>query len=198
MTFLSSILLAFGLAMDAFAVSITGGIASPAVSFAFALNIALLFAGFQMAMPLIGWWLGNNTITYIQPYAQWVAFLLLCLIGVRMIYQSFHNKEEGQSIDFSNILVLLFLAVATSIDAFISGVCISFLGLEIIKTIIVIGITTLLLSLIGVGIGKILGSIFGRYAELVGGIILIVIGFQVLIIYFRDVMLVEIKNYVLI
>lgn len=185
MTFLSSILLAFGLAMDAFAVSITGGIASPAVSFAFALNIALLFAGFQMAMPLIGWWLGNNTITYIQPYAQWVAFLLLCLIGVRMIYQSFHNKEEGQSIDFSNILVLLFLAVATSIDAFISGVCISFLGLEIVKTIIVIGITTLLLSLIGVGIGKILGSIFGRYAELVGGIILIVIGFQVLIIYFR-------------
>ncbi len=185
MSFLSSILLAFGLAMDAFAVSITGGIVSSTVNIAFALNIALLFAGFQMVMPLIGWWLGNNAIIYIQPYVQWVAFLLLCFIGAKMIYRSFQNQKEEQSIDFNNVLVLLFLAVTTSIDAFISGICISFLGLEIVKTIIVIGIITLLLSLIGVGIGKILGSIFGRYAELVGGIILIVIGFQVLIIYFR-------------
>ena len=185
MTFLSSILLAFGLAMDAFAVSITGGIASPAVSFAFALNIALLFAGFQMAMPLIGWWLGNNTITYIQPYAQWVAFLLLCLLGAKMIYESFHNKEDNKSINFDSILVLLFLAIATSIDAFVSGICISFLGLGIFKVIIIIGVITLLLSLVGVGLGKVLGHLFGRYAELIGGIILIIIGFQVLTIYIR-------------
>jgi|LSQX01.3.fsa_nt_gb putative Mn2+ efflux pump MntP len=185
MSFLSTIFLAFGLAMDAFVVSITGGIVSCRVNFAFALNIALLFAGFQMTMPLIGWWLGNNTIIYIQPYAQWIAFLLLCLIGAKMIYESFHNKEQRKSIDFTSIVVLLVLAITTSIDAFVSGVCISFLELDIFKIIMVIGIITLLLSLIGVGLGKALGCLLGRYAELVGGIILIIIGFQVLTMYIR-------------
>ena len=185
MSFISIVFLAFGLAMDAFAVSITGGIVSSRVNFIFALNIALLFAGFQMVMPLIGWWLGNNTIIYIQPYAQWIAFLLLCLIGAKMIYESFHNKEDNKTINFNNTLVLLFLAIATSIDAFVSGVCISFLGLGIFKIIIIIGIITLLLSLVGVGLGKVLGHLFGRYAELIGGIILIIIGFQVLTMYIR-------------
>ena len=185
MSLLSTIFLAFGLAMDAFAVSITGGIVTVEVNFIFALNIALLFASFQMIMPLIGWWLGNNAIIYIQPYAQWTAFLLLCLIGAKMIYESFQDKEQRKTTDFKSTPVLFFLAIATSIDAFISGICISFLELGIFKIIIIIGIITLLLSLLGVGLGKILGYLLGRYAELIGGIILIVIGFQVLTMYIR-------------
>ena len=102
-----------------------------------------------------------------------------------MIYESFHNKEQRKSIDFTSIVVLLVLAITTSIDAFVSGVCISFLELDIFKIIMVIGIITLLLSLIGVGLGKALGCLLGRYAELVGGIILIIIGFQMLTMYIR-------------
>ncbi len=180
MSFLSTIFLAFGLAMDAFAVSITGGIVSGTVNLFFAFKIALLFAAFQMIMPLIGWWLGQNIVIYIAQYDHWIAFFLLSLVGAKMIYESFQNKENKQSINFNNLLVLLFLALATSIDAFITGVSLSFLELNIIRVIITIGIITLILSFIGVRIGKVLGCLMERYAELVGGIILIAIGLQVL------------------
>ena len=181
MSFLSTILLAFGLAMDAFAVSITGGIVSAPVSISFSLKIALFFAGFQMLMPWIGWWLGQNIARYISSYDHWVAFLLLFMIGGKMIYESFQNKEKNQSIDFNNTLVLFFLAIATSIDALIAGVSLSLIELDITPVIITIGIITLLLSLIGVSIGKVLGYLMKRYAELAGGIILILIGFQILV-----------------
>jgi putative Mn2+ efflux pump MntP len=185
MSFLSTIFLAIGLAMDAFTVSITGGIVSSSANMVFALKIGLLFAGFQMIMPLIGWWLGQNIVIYITQYDHWIAFLLLCLVGARMIYESFQKTEKKQSINFNSISVLLLLALATSIDAFIAGVSLSFLELDIIKTIIIIGIITLLLSLIGVRIGKVLGYLMERYAELVGGIILISIGFQILLGHIR-------------
>lgn len=102
-----------------------------------------------------------------------------------MIYDSFQKTEKKQSINFNSISVLLLLALATSIDAFIAGVSLSFLELDIIKTIIIIGIITLLLSLIGVRIGKVLGYLMERYADLVGGIILIFIGLQILVGHIR-------------
>lgn len=102
-----------------------------------------------------------------------------------MVYESFQNKGNKQSIDFNKIIILLFLAFATSIDAFISGICISFLEFDIIKVIVVIGIITLLLSFLGVCIGKVLGYLLERYAEMAGGIILIIIGVKVLSGYIR-------------
>lgn len=185
MSYLSTIFLAIGLAMDAFAVSITGGMVSDTVSFLYALRIALFFTFFQMIMPWMGWLLGNSTIMYIDSYANWVAFFLLFLIGIRMIYGSLQNQEKRQSINFNSLTVLFFLAIATSIDAFVSGLCISFLDLGILKIIIIIGIITLLFSLTGVVIGKILGYLLKKYAELAGGIILIVIAFQLLSGYIR-------------
>lgn len=185
MSFLSTLFLATGLAMDAFAVSITGGIMSTTVSFAYALKIALFFAGFQMIMPLLGWYFGQSVKQYIASYDHWIAFFLLFAIGGRMVYESFQGRERYRPINFNNISILLFLSIATSIDAFIAGVSLSILEMNILFVIIIIGIITLLLSLMGVKIGKILGRLVEKYAHLVGGIILITIGFQVLIAHIR-------------
>jgi len=172
--------------MDAFAVSITGGIVASKVSLLYAFKIALTFAVFQMGMPWLGWLLGRSVSRYIAIYDHWIAFILLVVIGSRMIYESFQNGERNCSINFDKISVLIFLAIATSIDAFIAGVSLSILDINIIPVIIVIGLVTLFLSLIGVKIGKVLGFLVERYAELAGGIILIIIGIQILIqhIYF--------------
>lgn len=180
MPFLSIIFLATGLAMDAFAISITGGIVCTRVSFTFALKVALFFAGFQMIMPWLGWWLGQSISRYIALYDHWIAFVLMFAIGGKMIYESFQNKETCKSFDFNKISVLLILSFAVSVDAFIAGVSLSILEIDIMPVIIIIGMITLLLSLIGVKIGKILGCLVERYAELAGGIILILIGVQIL------------------
>lgn len=181
MPFLSVILLAIGLAMDAFAVSITGGVVSTSVTFFYAFRIAIFFAGFQILMPLLGWWLGQSVIEYIARYNHWIAFLLLFTIGGRMIYEYFHNEGKCKSINFRKISVLIFLAVAVSIDAFVAGVSLSILEVSIIPIIIIIGLITFLFSLVGVRIGKLLGCVVEKYAELTGGIILILIAIQVLI-----------------
>ena len=181
MSFLSAAFLGIGLAMDAFAVSITGGIVSCTVSFVYAFKIALFFAVFQMVMPILGWWLGKSIEQYIASYDHWIAFVLLMAIGGKMVYESFQNKERCKPINFNKISVLLFLAIAVSIDAFIAGVSLSMLEMDILPIIIIIGLITFFLSLIGVKIGKILGFLVEKYAELAGGIILILIGIQVLV-----------------
>lgn len=182
MSFLSTIFLAVGLAMDAFAVSITGGIVSNTGtgSFIYGVKIAFFFAGFQMLMPLLGWWLGQSITNSMAQYDHWIAFVLLFAIGGKMLYESFQNKEACKPVDFSKTSVLLLLAIATSIDAFIAGVSISILEIDIVMVVIRIGIITLLFSLLGVKMGRILGCVMENYAELAGGLILIAISFQVL------------------
>ncbi|HPK86899.1 MAG TPA: manganese efflux pump MntP family protein [Atribacterota bacterium] len=180
MSFLSTVLLALGLAMDAFCVSVTGGMVSGTADFVFAFKIALFFAGFQMLMPWVGWHLGQSVAIYLGQYDRWIAFSLLLLIGIKMIYESFQSGEQKPSLNFNSIVTLLLLAIATSVDAFAVGVSFSFLRWDIYKPILIIGIITLLLSLIGVKIGKVLGCLMKRYAELAGGIILILIGLRVL------------------
>jgi len=181
MSFLSTIFLAIGLAMDASAVSISVGIVASIISFAYALKIALFFAGFQMMMPWLGWWLGQSVNQHIALYDHWIAFFLMLGIGGRMIYESFQSSENCKPINFNKTSVLLFLAIATSIDAFIAGVSLSILEIDIIPVIITIGIITLLFSLTGVKIGKILGCLVEKYAKLTGGLILVVIGIKVLV-----------------
>lgn len=185
MSFLSTLFLATGLAMDAFAVSITGGIVSSHVSFIYAFKIALFFASFQMIMPWLGWLVGQNLSQYVAYYDHWIAFVFLFVIGGKMIYESFHSKERCKSIKFDKISVLILLAIATSIDAFIAGVSLSILEMDIIRVIVIIGVITLLLSLIGVKIGKNLGCLVEKYAELMGGVILIFISIQVLVSHIR-------------
>jgi len=134
-----------------------------------------------MLMPLLGWLLGQSVSRYIVNFDHWVAFILLSIIGGRMIYESFQDSQRCKPIDFNRITVLIFLAVAVSIDAFIAGVSISILEINIIPVIIIIGLITFLFSLIGVRIGRFLGYVIEKYAELTGGIILILIGIQVLV-----------------
>ena len=180
MDLLAILLLAVGLAMDAFSVSITRGL-SVRCDIKHALTIALLFGGFQALMPVLGWASGRELASFMNQWAPWVAFTLLVLIGVKMIYESFRHPEEEEACKLLSLRELLFLSVATSIDAFAVGVTFAFLNISLLQPIIIIGLVTFLLSLVGVYIGKQVGHLFEGKMELVGGIILIAIGCKILL-----------------
>jgi manganese efflux pump family protein len=178
MDFISIIFLAVGLAMDAFSVSITRGLTLKC-NIKYALIIALFFGGFQALMPLLGWFSGIQLQSIVSVLAPWIAFLLLQLIGIKMIYEAFNAEEDVCKI-FS-LRELIILSVATSIDAFAVGVTFAILNTPIITPIIVIGLITFILSFIGVYIGKNIGHLFENKIEILGGIILMAIGFKILL-----------------
>jgi manganese efflux pump family protein len=178
MDFISLIFLAIGLAMDAFSVSITLGL-SLKCNIKYALIISIFFGCFQALMPVLGWFSGIQLQNIISALAPWIAFLLLFGIGVKMIYEAFHADEEICKV-FS-LKELLVLSVATSIDAFAVGVTFAILNTPIITPIIIIGLITFILSFIGVYIGKNIGHLFENKIEILGGIILIAIGFKILL-----------------
>ncbi len=173
------LLIAIGLSMDAFAVAICKGLKMPKLNYNQAFVIALFFGGFQAFMPLLGWFLSKNFEVYITNVDHWIAFVLLALIGGKMVYESF--KDEDESGDGFDLKELFFLAIATSIDALAVGITFAFLKVEIFSSVTIIGITTFLFSLAGVGIGHKFGAKFEKKAELAGGIILILIGLKVLL-----------------
>ncbi|MCK9151853.1 manganese efflux pump MntP family protein [Methanobacterium alcaliphilum] len=179
MDFISIIFLAFGLAMDAFSVSITRGL-SLKCNIKYALIIALSFGVFQALMPILGWFSGMHLQSIVSTLAPWIAFLLLLGIGLKMIYESFSTGGDDTCQIFS-IRELLILSIATSIDAFAVGVTFAILNTSIITPIIIIGIITFILSLIGVYIGKNIGHLFENKIEILGGLILIAIGFKILL-----------------
>ncbi len=172
--------LAVGLSFDAFAVAITGGAAIRPLRFRQAMKIAFAFGIFQAMMPLIGWAAGLTLEQYIRDYDHWVAFALLALIGSRMIYNAFAGRQEEDRHDILKLTTLLLLAIATSIDALAVGVSFALINVDIYKPVILIGIVTFLLSLLGVYMGNRLGSFFEKKIEIVGGIILILIGARIL------------------
>ena len=133
-------------------------------------------------MPIIGWILGVQLSIYISAVAPWIAFALLIFIGTKMIYESFIMKEED-TCRFFSLKELLILSIATSIDALAAGVTFAFLNISIVIPIILIGIITFGLSFLGVFIGKKIGHLFESKIEMVGGVILIVIGFKILLEY---------------
>lgn len=178
MDFISIIFLAIGLAMDAFSVSITRGLTLKC-NIKYALIIAIFFGGFQALMPLLGWFSGIQLQSIVSALAPWIAFLLLLGIGIKMIYESFYADEDVCKV-FS-LKELLILSVATSIDAFAVGVTFAILNTPIITPIIVIGLVTFILSFIGVYIGKNIGHLFENKIEILGGIILIALGFKILL-----------------
>lgn len=181
MEILTLILIASALAMDSFAVSITAGISLKRFKAATMLRISLIFAFFQGLMPLIGWSLGLNFVEVISNYDHWVVFILLSLIGGKMIYEAMQHQEEAHSINIYSNKTICALGFATSIDALAVGFSFSLLDVEIGLPAIIIGLTTFVFSFGGLTIGLKLGSIFRTKIELVGGLILLGIGIKVLV-----------------
>jgi len=175
------ILIAFGLAMDAFAVSITSGIAIKHLKLSHALRIAAFFGGFQAIMPLIGWTAGLNIANYISGIDHWIAFALLAFIGSKMIYEATKMEKVEKETNPLDIKVLLLLAIATSIDALAVGLSFAFLKIGIITPIIIIGTITFALSFTGTYAGRKLGHLFENKIEIAGGILLIAIGTEILL-----------------
>jgi putative Mn2+ efflux pump MntP len=173
--------IAVGLAMDAFAVSIASGLAIKQFKVNHAMMIAFFFGFFQGIMPVIGWLAGFSLREAIAAIDHWIAFVLLVIIGVKMIVEATRKKAEMKTIDPLNIYVLLILAIATSIDALAVGLSLAFLQLLIITPAVIIGSVTFVLSLIGVIIGSRTGDFLKNKVEFLGGLILIIIGSKILI-----------------
>jgi len=181
MQFLTIIVIAVALAMDAFAISIVSGSASRRLQIKHALRMALSFGLFQAIMPLLGALAGLKIKNYIEHYDHWIAFAILTAVGCKMIYESFKIKSAGDGFDPSNIYVLLVLSVATSIDAFAVGMTLSFLAISLVLAVTVIGVVTFLLSCLGTFIGKKFGHFFESKIEAFGGLILIALGLKILL-----------------
>lgn len=178
---ITTLVIAFGLAMDAFAVSITSGIAIKNLKIHHALRIAGFFGLFQAVMPLIGWLAGLSLRDYISGIDHWIAFGLLAFIGCKMIYESTRLEKTERETNPLNIYVLLMLSVATSIDALAVGVSFAFLQIAIVTPVIVIGTITFALSFLGVFAGGKAGHLFENKIEIAGGLILIAIGVKILL-----------------
>jgi putative Mn2+ efflux pump MntP len=178
---LSLILIAIGLSMDAFAVSITSGITIQCLQIKHALRIAFFFGLFQALMPIVGWLSGIGLKSYVEAFDHWIAFSLLVFIGAKMIYEAVWIKEVEKKCDPLNLVVLLGLAVATSIDALAVGITFAFLKVSIITPAVLIGCITFVISLSGVFIGNKVGDKLGSKMEVIGGLILIGIGIKILL-----------------
>ena len=174
------ILIAVGLAMDAFAVSIAKGIVINHNRQKTALLLGGFFGGFQMLMPAIGWLVGLSFKEIIMGADHWIAFGLLAFIGLKMIYDSTKKDKENEETTLK-LHTLLILAVATSIDALMVGLSFAFLQTPILEPIISIGLITFLLSISGFYFGCGLGRLFGNKIKIIGGLILIAIGLKILL-----------------
>ena len=179
MGFIELLLIAVGLSMDAFAVSVCKGLSVKKVGVKHAALAGLYFGGFQFLMPVIGYLLGFRFESVIESIDHWVAFVLLAFIGGNMIKESFGKGEELND-DFG-VRTMLLMAIATSIDALAVGITFAFLEVQILPAAGLIGVTTFLLSFVGIYIGNAFGTRYKSRAELAGGIILVVIGVKILI-----------------
>lgn len=173
-------LIAVGLSMDAFAVSVCKGLAMPKCTFKKAAIVGLWFGGFQALMPAIGYVLGAQFQETIASIDHWIAFVLLALIGGNMIHEALDNDEEEADASL-DVKTMFLLAVATSIDALALGITFAFLKVNIIPAVCFIGIVTFIISFAGVKIGNVFGARYKNKAEIVGGVILILLGLKILL-----------------
>lgn len=181
---LQLLLIAVSLALDAMAVSVSVGMATPQAAWKQGLRLGLWFGGFQFGMPLLGFLLGRTLSGYIQSAAPFVAFALLAFVGGRMVLDALENKDcEVPSAAYGVLTArkLFVLAVATSIDALAVGVSAAFMALPLLLSCAVIGVTAFLLSLLGAVVGRKLGCVFQRRAQVCGGVVLILIGLKFLL-----------------
>lgn len=183
MNIIETLIIACGLAMDAFSVSISAGMAVKKPDAGHYFRLSFHFGLFQFMMPVIGYLAGRHIERYIRDYDHWLAFALLAFIGVRMIYAALFGDEgetKFEERDPSRGWTLVVLSVATSIDALAVGLSLGVLGRAILLPSVIIGVTCALFSLAGVYIGKRTGALMGRRAEALGGAMLVLIGLKIL------------------
>ena len=180
MSTLELIIIGFGLAMDAFAVSVGKGLTLDRVEPRHALKAGVWFGGFQALMPIIGYLLGQSFSSIVVSIDHWIAFGLLVLIGLNMIREAIWGKEDNQDSNF-DVRHMLIMAVATSIDALAVGISMAFLGINIWLAAAIIGVITFLLSASGIYLGRTVGGKLGDKAGILGGIVLIAIGIKILV-----------------
>ncbi|MCB7037303.1 manganese efflux pump MntP family protein [Eggerthella sinensis] len=185
MGFVELFLIAVSLSMDAFAVSVCKGLCMKRLDVRQAVVIALFFGGFQALMPLAGWALGTQFEALITPVDHWIAFVLLGIIGSKMLWDAFHEDDpedlacptDGKL----DLRELVMMAIATSIDALAVGITFAFLRVDIAVSVGLIGVTTFVLSIVGVAVGHRFGAKYEKPATIVGGIVLILIGLKILL-----------------
>ena len=183
------VLLAIGLSMDAFAVSICKGLGMKRINLKVAVILGLFFGGFQAGMPVIGWALGSQFMGIISPIDHWIAFILLAFIllafiGGKMLWEAFtedENEGDGKDAEKIDLGEYLILAIATSIDALAVGISFAALSVDIVPAVSLIGITTFVFSVAGVAIGHTFGARYEKPATIVGGVVLVLIGLKILL-----------------
>lgn len=175
------ILISVSLAMDCLAVSITGGATVSKPKISSALKVGVFFGFFQAMMPLFGWVIGFSFRSLIENVDHWIAFSLLLIIGIKMLYEAFKKSSHNSKTDITRIPTLLILSVATSIDALVVGISLSILDISIYLSILIIGLFAFVFSVLGYYLGHRIGKIIGNKVEIIGGIILIGIGTKILI-----------------
>lgn len=180
MSLFSLFLLAVGLSMDAFAVSVCKGLSMKKITRRTCCLVGLWFGGFQALMPLIGYLLGSRFEQYITAIDHWIAFGLLAVIGLSMIKEALSKDEEPLDASL-HVKTMFLLAVATSIDALAVGITFAFLQVDILPAVSFIGIITFLLSALGMKVGNVFGSRYKSWAEIAGGVILMAIGIKILL-----------------
>jgi putative Mn2+ efflux pump MntP len=175
--------IAFALALDAFTVSVGISLGPVRVTARQVMRLSFAFGFFQFMMPILGWMAGTKILSLIQAFDHWVAFGLLFLIGCRMVYASLRSQKVPQNRrpDPTRGWSLLILSIATSLDALAVGLSFAVLGVAILYPSVIIGCVAFLMTLLGTRLGPILGQIVGRRAELLGGLILMLIGIKILI-----------------
>ncbi len=182
MDLITIFIIAVSLSIDSFAASIVLGANSKQVSIFNIIKVALIFGFFQAVMPIFGWSVGNKFEYIIKSIDHWIAFVLLLLVGGKMIYESLSkSKKNNSNIDISNFYLIITLGISTSIDAMVIGISFGVLRIAIQTPIIIIGITTFIFSTTGVILGKKVGIKFGNKFEVIGGVVLILLGVKILI-----------------
>lgn len=189
------ILLSFSMSMDAFAAAICKGASTKQVSMQDIIYTALIFGVVETITPLMGWLMGHSAQTFIADYDHWIAFILLFILGIRMLRESLADDEDAfpcnpedcrrclraTTPSKQNMGVLLLTAIATSIDSMVVGVGLAFLDVNIWQTALAIGVATTIMAAVGMSLGKILGAKVGKRAELFGGLVLMGIGAFILV-----------------
>ena len=179
---LSIFLIAIGLSADCFAVALSGGISNKNHSWPRRLRVSFSFGLFQALMPVLGWLAGRTVVEFIADYDHWVAFALLVIVSVRMLWESFRpDRSQDKAVDITKGLLLITLSIATSIDALAVGLSFAFLEVNIAMASLTIGAVAFIVTTIGFMVGKRANKIIGKRAEAIGGIILLAIAFRILL-----------------
>jgi len=181
MDLISIFLVALGLSVDSFAASVSSGLAINRIRFTQAVRIAFFLAVFQGGMPYIGWAIGNIFKNSIVEYDHWIAFILLAGLGGKMVYDCLTKEKEENHFNPLKLMVLISISIATSIDALIVGISFALIEINILVSAIIIAIITFLASMIGMLLGKKMGEHVSKKLDLLGGVVLIILGLKILI-----------------